>query len=251
MKTEFPGEIVIIESPYAGDVQRNLAYLDRCIRDSLMRGEIPVASHKLYPGALDDNNLEERKLGIEAGYHFWQYAAAVVFYTDLGWSEGMKAASGRVRYEAVDGPTHIQRQILGSQEKPTAGARPAKPAGPSLELSLSSGAIGIPLKENSTVDLRARSRTVLRGGQYTKVETTIQSIKVPPGFEAQIRPSRVLAEAFGVTTFASPVGIDEHFTGVISVLLANHENKDYVVAANDIVGQLVIAPVARLLVEAK
>lgn len=39
---------VILESPYAGDVERNLTYARECVRDSLSRGEAPIASHLLY-----------------------------------------------------------------------------------------------------------------------------------------------------------------------------------------------------------
>lgn len=47
---------VIIESPYAGNVEANATYLRRCLRDSLLRGEAPFASHAIYtlPGVLDD-----------------------------------------------------------------------------------------------------------------------------------------------------------------------------------------------------
>lgn len=39
---------VIVESPYAGDVERNTAYARAAVRDCLMRGEAPFASHLLY-----------------------------------------------------------------------------------------------------------------------------------------------------------------------------------------------------------
>ena len=47
---------VILESPYAGDIERNVAYARAAMRDSLLRGEAPIASHLLYtqPGVLDD-----------------------------------------------------------------------------------------------------------------------------------------------------------------------------------------------------
>ena len=49
--------IVIIESPFAGDVDKNIEYARKCVRDSLNRGEAPSASHLLYtqPGILDDD----------------------------------------------------------------------------------------------------------------------------------------------------------------------------------------------------
>ncbi len=40
---------VVIESPYAGDVERNLRYLRLAMADCLERGEAPYASHALYP----------------------------------------------------------------------------------------------------------------------------------------------------------------------------------------------------------
>lgn len=39
---------IILESPYAGDVEGNLTYARRAMHDSLMRGEHPIASHLLY-----------------------------------------------------------------------------------------------------------------------------------------------------------------------------------------------------------
>jgi hypothetical protein len=84
---------VVIESPYAGDVTRNLRYLRAALRDCLRRGEAPFASHALYPTVLDDFVEEERKLGIEAGFAVGAHLDAVVFYTDLGWSNGMRAAA--------------------------------------------------------------------------------------------------------------------------------------------------------------
>lgn len=82
---------VIIESPYAGNVDRNMRYLRACIRDCLLRGETPFASHALYTqdGVLDDTNPDERALGIAAGFHWRRGADATMIYTDLGISSGM------------------------------------------------------------------------------------------------------------------------------------------------------------------
>jgi hypothetical protein len=38
----------VVESPFAGDVVGNIAYARRCIRDCLLLGEAPIASHLLY-----------------------------------------------------------------------------------------------------------------------------------------------------------------------------------------------------------
>ena len=86
--------LVIIESPYAGDTERNTAYARAAMADCLARGEAPIASHLLYtqPGVLNDNEPDERKLGIDAGLAWGRVADAAVFYTDLGWSRGMREA---------------------------------------------------------------------------------------------------------------------------------------------------------------
>lgn len=84
--------LVILESPYAGNVEANTAYARRCVRDSLMRGEAPIASHLLYtqPGILDDDDPRERIKGINAGLAWHGVAQASIVYTDLGISPGME-----------------------------------------------------------------------------------------------------------------------------------------------------------------
>lgn len=83
---------VILESPYAGEIEANTAYARRCLRDSLSRGEAPIASHLLYtqPGVLRDEREDERQWGIDAGLAWANAAEATVVYTDLGISRGMK-----------------------------------------------------------------------------------------------------------------------------------------------------------------
>jgi hypothetical protein len=102
---------VIIESPYAGDIENNVEYARKCIKDSLLRGEAPIASHLLYtqPGILDDNKPEERKLGIEAGFAWLDVAEIHAFYVDLGWSKGMRSALAKA---LVGKATISKRKIL-------------------------------------------------------------------------------------------------------------------------------------------
>lgn len=88
---------VILESPFAGDVARNIEYARAAVRDSVLRGEAPIASHLLFtqPGILDDNVAEERALGIAAGLAWGPAAVATVVYADLGISSGMKLGIAR------------------------------------------------------------------------------------------------------------------------------------------------------------
>lgn len=94
--TNRPFTPVRLESPFKGKTkeenERNVRYARACMRNCLMRSEAPFASHLLYtqPGVLDDNDPDERALGIAAGLSAAWMFRKVVVYTDLGISEGMK-----------------------------------------------------------------------------------------------------------------------------------------------------------------
>lgn len=105
-------KLVVIESPYAGDVETNVAYAKACVVDSLKRGESPYASHLFFtqPGLLDDRLPIERTAGIHAGFAWGAKADLVAVYVDRGMSGGMKqgveraiAAGQRIEYRSLDG----------------------------------------------------------------------------------------------------------------------------------------------------
>ena len=95
--------LVILETPYAGDVETNLKFARECVRDCLMRDEAPIASHLLYtqPGILNDNIQNERKLGINAGHAWIEVADAMVVYEDFGISAGMYQGIAKARAAAL------------------------------------------------------------------------------------------------------------------------------------------------------
>lgn len=90
---------VIIESPYAGDVEKNVRYARRATLDSIRRGEAPFISHLLYTqeGILDDLLPDERALGIAAGHEWITVAELTAVYADLGVSKGMQAGIDRAK----------------------------------------------------------------------------------------------------------------------------------------------------------
>lgn len=100
--------LVQVESPYAGDVEENVAYARACLADCLRRGEAPFASHLLYtqPGVLRDDDPEERRLGIEAGLSFLRVMDATVVYIDRGVTNGME--KGIARAKAVGIPVEVR-----------------------------------------------------------------------------------------------------------------------------------------------
>lgn len=94
--------LVLLESPYAGDVVRNTEYARDALLDCLYRGEAPFASHLLYTQVLADDEPAERLRGINAGLAWGMVADATVVYVDLGVTRGMNIgiaaahAEGRV-----------------------------------------------------------------------------------------------------------------------------------------------------------
>ena len=84
-------KLVVIISPYSGDVEDNKAYARACLFDAITRGELPFASHLLYTQTLDDNDPEHRKLGMALGHEMIRRADLGLAYLDRGKSDGMKA----------------------------------------------------------------------------------------------------------------------------------------------------------------
>lgn len=84
--------LVILESPFAGDVAGNTAYARQCLADCLKRREAPIASHLLYTQVLDDSKRADRILRSGAGMAWQAAVEALVVYTDKGLSAGVREA---------------------------------------------------------------------------------------------------------------------------------------------------------------
>lgn len=101
---------VIVESPYAGNIQLNETYGEFAMHDCLVNyDEAPYASHLLYTrkNVLRDEVPEDRKLGIEAGFEWREVAEKSVFYVDLGMTKGMEL--GIEDCKKKDKPYQIRR----------------------------------------------------------------------------------------------------------------------------------------------
>ena len=116
---------VIVESPYAGDVETHVAYARAALRDCLARGEAPIASHLLYtqPGVLDDDVPEERLWGIEAGLAWSNVAEATVVYEDFGVSRGMQYGIERASREGRSIEFRVIPEFM-AQRSPRRSHRP-------------------------------------------------------------------------------------------------------------------------------
>jgi hypothetical protein len=84
-------KLIILESPYAGNVEVNTHYARFCMKQILLEGNCVFASHLLYTQCLDDMVPEERDLGIKAGLEFYKHADECHAFIDHGISKGMRA----------------------------------------------------------------------------------------------------------------------------------------------------------------
>lgn len=81
---------VFIASPFAGNVERNLKYLDLCIKDAIEKGEAPFAPHYIYPKFLNDEIPEQREHGIILGLRWLFSCDTLLIYNNFGISKGMQ-----------------------------------------------------------------------------------------------------------------------------------------------------------------
>lgn len=127
---------VLLESPFAHpDPQEHQLHLDYAragLRDAILRGEAPMASHLLYtqPLVLDDGVPDERRRGIDAGHAWLDVVDYVVVLIDHGISSGMrlgiqraKDAGKRVEVRSLhpDPAVRIQRASALLFRRDTAG----------------------------------------------------------------------------------------------------------------------------------
>jgi len=113
---------VVVESPFAGDIHKNVAYARRCMRDSVSRGEAPFLPHLLYTQRVDGDGWAaekkdssdpghwvSRRVGLEMAEAWRAVADATILYLDLGKTSGMAlaetealASGQKVEYRYLD-----------------------------------------------------------------------------------------------------------------------------------------------------
>lgn len=75
------------------------------------------------------------------------------------------------------------------------------------------------------------------------------AVAIPSGFEIQVRPRSGLAWRQGLTVLNAPGTIDADYRGEVKVLLVNLGSAPAVVQRGDRIAQLVLAPVARAVLQ--
>lgn len=112
---------VCIESPLAGDFERNIAYARAALRYCLEQGVSPYASHLLLPQVYNDLSPEQREVGIQAGLAMGDRCDERWFFLDFGMSGGMALASSRCADREDQGRKEIR---LGPDWATRYGATP-------------------------------------------------------------------------------------------------------------------------------
>ena len=97
-------------------------------------------------------------------------------------------------------------------------------------------------QDDAGFDLYASEDFTLKAHGFGCVPTAI-SIELPEGYEAQVRPRSGLAAKYGVTVLNAPGTIDAGYRGEVKVILINHGDADFEIAAGMRIAQLIISPV--------
>jgi hypothetical protein len=90
--------IVYICSPYAGDIEMNVAAARKYSRFAVERGYIPIAPHLMFPQFLNDGDPVERALGLFFGNAIMSKCSEVWVFGERI-SNGMAAEIKRARWK--------------------------------------------------------------------------------------------------------------------------------------------------------
>lgn len=100
---------ICLESPLAASgsitMEEHQQYAAVCMYILLDQGYAPYVSHLLYTHVLDDTKPAEREIGLQAGLAFGDQCEERWFFTDYGFSPGMRLAYDRA--QAAGQPVRI------------------------------------------------------------------------------------------------------------------------------------------------
>ena len=82
--------VVYIASPYAGETEDNISRAKGYCRFAVSKGVIPLAPHLLYPQFMDDDDEDQRILGL-------RFAIALLCRCDELWVFGEKISAGMAK----------------------------------------------------------------------------------------------------------------------------------------------------------
>ena len=123
-----------------------------------------------------------------------------------------------------------------------------------LRIQLLPHAMGLDLPEYQTpgssgIDLRAavEEPIIIRNGERVMIPTGLK-MEIPAGYEGQVRTRSGLAATRGLVVLNSPGTLDADYRGEVKVILMNLGSEPLTINRGERVAQLVIAPVARVII---
>ena len=123
-----------------------------------------------------------------------------------------------------------------------------------LRIQLLPHAMGLDLPEYQTpgssgIDLRAavEEPIIIGNGERVRIPTGLK-MEIPAGYEGQVRTRSGLAATRGLVVLNSPGTLDADYRGEVKVILMNLGSEPLTINRGERVAQLVIAPVARVVI---
>ncbi|MBE22043.1 MAG: dUTP diphosphatase [Acidobacteria bacterium] len=123
-----------------------------------------------------------------------------------------------------------------------------------LRIQLLPHAMGLDLPEYQTpgssgIDLRAavEEPIIIENGERVMIPTGLK-MEIPAGYEGQVRTRSGLAATRGLVVLNSPGTLDADYRGEVKVILMNLGSEPLTINRGERVAQLVIAPVARVVI---
>ena len=123
-----------------------------------------------------------------------------------------------------------------------------------LRIQLLPHAMGLDLPEYQTqgssgIDLRAavEEPIIIGNGERVMIPTGLK-MEIPAGYEGQVRTRSGLAATRGLVVLNSPGTLDADYRGEVKVILMNLGSEPLTINRGERVAQLVIAPVARVII---
>ncbi len=83
-------KMIFICSPYRGDVAKNRQRAIDLCKYAITKNFLPVAPHLIFPSILDDNKLEERRIGLECSLQLLGKCSSMWLDERTGITEGMR-----------------------------------------------------------------------------------------------------------------------------------------------------------------
>ena len=123
-----------------------------------------------------------------------------------------------------------------------------------LRIQLLPHAMGLDLPEYQTpgssgIDLRAavEEPVIIGNGERVMIPTGLK-MEIPASYEGQVRTRSGLAATRGLVVLNSPGTLDADYRGEVKVILMNLGSEPLTINRGERVAQLVIAPVARVII---